>query len=412
MSTQALRAAFAVLVLVSIEALTLTTPVSPKAGTSELAPAPATPVQLLTTEPDDLRKSYGWPQAHQVSKTDKALNVWKALRKGYDVRTDMDMPEHIVPPVLRRQLDACLPVASGTLQTEHRSADGTIKLLLALADGLAVECVLIPMSDKHTSLCVSSQVGCSRGCAFCSTGTMGLVRNLSPEEILTQVWMAQRLVRERRLPPLVNIVFMGMGEPLNNLKSVTRAVEMLVHPQAFNLSPRNVVVSTVGPSPAVIAAAARALPCRMAWSVHAAGDELRKLLVPTTAHSMVELRDGFIDGFAEKSERLSALVVELALIRGVNDGAEHAEQLAALLHVFGRGGVLVNLIPYNDNGLGLDALGGLFEAPSKEAVHAFQRRMWDHGLLCTVRATRGDDERSACGQLATEAQSARGASRE
>lgn len=405
--SRAVRAAFAVLILVSIEALTLTAPVSPK--TAAPTPAPATPVQLLTTAPDDLRASYGWPKAHQASKTDKALNVWKALRKGYDVRSDDGMPEHLVPPVLRRQLEACLPVASGTLQTEHVSADGTIKLLLGLADGLAVECVIIPISNKHTSLCVSSQVGCSRGCAFCSTGTMGLVRNLSPEEILTQVWMAQRLVRERRLPQLVNIVFMGMGEPLNNLKSVTRAVEMLVHPQAFALSRRNVVVSTVGPSPAVIAAAARALPCRMAWSVHAAGDELRKLLVPTTVHSMAELRDAFIDGFAEKPERLRALVVELALIRGVNDGAEHAEQLAALLHVFGRGGVLVNLIPYNDNGLGLDALGGLFEAPKMEAVHAFQQRMWQHGILCTVRATRGDDERSACGQLATEAKSARGA---
>ena len=409
MSTHAFRASFAVLVVVSIEALTLTTPVSPKPGTHTSAPSPQSPVQLLTTAPDELRASYGWPETQQSSKTDKALNVWKALRKGYDVQTDEDLPEHLVPPVLRRQLDTCLPVASGTLQMEHISADGTIKLLLALADGLAVECVIIPMSEKHSSLCVSSQVGCSRGCTFCSTGTMGLVRNLSPEEILTQVWMAQRLVRERGLPPLVNVVFMGMGEPLNNLRSVTRAAEMLVHPQAFGFSPRNVVVSTVGPSPAVIAAAAAALPCRMAWSVHAADEELRKLLVPTTAHGMADLRDAFIDGFAEKPERrLRVLIVELALIRGVNDGAEHAEQLAALLHVFGRGGVLVNLIPYNDNGLGLEALGGLFEAPSMEKVHAFQQRMWQHGLLCTVRATRGDDERSACGQLATEAASARG----
>lgn len=114
---------------------------------------------------------------------------------------------------------------------------------------------------------------------------------------------------------------------------------------------------------------------------------------------MAELRDAFASSLATKEPRTAGLVVELALLGGVNDGTRHAEQLAELLRPFGRGSVLVNLIPYNDNGLGQD--GALFRPSETEAVRAFQRRLWDEGVLCTVRATRGDDERSACGQLAT-----------
>ena len=399
-------ALLALLAASAASALTLTAnPASPAPASTAVSTttAPtAAPIHLLSSTPEELREHFGWPalDANKLAtKTDKALNLWKSLRKGIDVLNEDSnslKEAKLVPPVLRRELaapDVCHPIASAVLTMEHASSDGTIKLLLTLADGLSVECVLIPISSRHTSLCVSSQIGCSRACAFCSTGTMGLVRNLTPEEILTQLWIAQRYVREQALPPLVNIVFMGMGEPLNNLNSVARAVELMTDPGAFALSPRQVTVSTVGPSPTAIRAAAARLPCRMAWSVHAADDGLRKLLVPTTAHPMADLRDAFVDALGAKPERLRGLVVELTMIRGVNDGEEHG---------FGRQQLLVNLIPYNDNGLGLPG-GAAFEASPLEAVRAFQRRMWDQGVLCTVRATRGDDERSACGQLATEA---------
>ena len=364
-------------------------------------------LQLLTSPPEVLRSHFSWPKnAHAAS--DKGDAIWGLLRRGIDPRAEAEehlWGDNMFSPKLRRRLEAeCRPISAGVGDSSAISADGTQKLLLTLEDGLSVECVLIPMlggKSTTTTLCISSQVGCSRGCRFCSTGTMGLLRNLRAEEILTQVWLAQRLIRERELPPLLNIVFMGMGEPLNNLQQVRRAVEVLVHPRAFGLSRRTVCVSTVGPSPALIKKAATLLPCRLAWSVHAAGDELRRKLVPTTAHSMEQLRDAFVDGLASKPARLRGLMVELALIDGLNDSPRHADELAALLAPLGRD-ALVNLIPYNFNGLGLPG-GELFAQPTRGAVHAFQQQMWTHQYLCTVRETRGDDERSACGQLATQA---------
>ena len=164
---------------------------------------------------------------------------------------------------------------------------------------------------------------------------------------------------------------------------------MLTNSAAFGFSRRSVCVSTVGPSPALIGRAGT-LPCRLAWSVHAAEDDLRKLLVPTTRDTMEELRDAFIGALATKpgGEKSKALLVELALM-GVNDQKEHAEALCRLLAPFARTDVLVNLIPYNENGLGLPT-AVLFRSSKMEDVHAFQRHLWSEGFLCTVRATRGE----------------------
>ena len=367
----------------------------------------APPVQLLTTPPEEMPDALGIDAGN-------SRGIWQALRKGLDPTNDpiVEVPhkdqgmvvnsQHVSVRMQRRLAESCAPLRAGEVTTASLSeAAGTQKMLVQLRDGLSVECVLIPMG-RHTSVCISSQVGCSRGCRFCSTGTMGLVRNLDTHEIVHQVWLAQRVVREQRLPQLVNVVFMGMGEPLNNLASVSAAVRLLTHPQAFAMSPRSVCVSTVAPSPAAVLAAA-ALPCKLAWSVHAADDELRRLLVPTTRHTMATLRDTFREGLAPRSTKMKALLVEVALIRGINDQRHHAEQLARFVACFAREEVLVNLIPYNDNGLGLPDSNELFRQPLMADVRAFQRQLWEHGVLCTVRATKGDDERSACGQLATSA---------
>ena len=160
-------------------------------------------------------------------------------------------------------------------------------------------------------------------------------------------------------------------------------------------------LTQVGPSPALIRRAA-ALPCRLAWSVHAADNALRRALVPTTRHTMEELREAFSAALAAKSDpKQRGLLVEVALLAGVNDQLDHAEALAAFLQPFQRGEVLVNLIPYNENGLGLRP-GEPFGRPALEDVRAFQRRLWTHAILCTVRVQRGDDESSACGQLVVE----------
>ena len=178
------------------------------------------------------------------------------------------------------------------------SSDGTVKLLVALEDGQQVESVVIPFEGRPTAakkceprstLCVSSQVGCSRGCIFCATGRMGLIRNLTPDEILAQVVLAQRVIEELHMPKLHGLVFMGMGEPLNNPASVRSALALLTDPQGFRLASTRISVSTVAPSPSAVRAAVD-LPGMLAWSVHAADDEKRKRLVPTTTHSAHGLR--------------------------------------------------------------------------------------------------------------------------
>ena len=237
---------------------------------------------------------------------------------------------------------------------------------------------------------------------------MGLLRNLTTEEILWQVWLALGVVRDQQLPALKNVVFMGMGEPLNNLANVSRAVRQLTSQRAFGFSKRGVLVSTVGPSPQLIRQAAAILPCKLAWSVHAADDELRRRLVPTTRHSMVELRETLRAVVTERrSSKLAPggrpqLVVQVTLLAGVNDEAEHANQLADLLQPsFSAKELLVNLIPYNQNELP-DITGTLFAQPEREKVLAFQASLRARGLVTTVRQSRGGDERAACGQLVTE----------
>ena len=275
---------------------------------------------------------------------------------------------------------------------------GTHKLLLDLdasstSSNHEVETVIIPQASFST-LCVSSQVGCRQACSFCATGTMGLLHSLGPEDILAQLHAASACVREAGLPPIRNVVYMGMGEPADNLKAVRRALGSMVDPFGFKLAKQHICVSTVGPSPAAIRALAP-LPCRLAWSVHAADDELRRLLVPTTRHPMAALRDAWGETLTARNDR--GLMAEVTLIDGVNDGLQAADELHDLLRPL-PGKTRVNLIPYNANA-GLGAAGRLFAPSPMPAVRAFQRRLIDAGLICTVRTTRGGDEASACGQL-------------
>jgi 23S rRNA (adenine2503-C2)-methyltransferase len=267
--------------------------------------------------------------------------------------------------------------------------------------------VLIPSAaGDRTTLCVSSQVGCRQACSFCATGAMGLLRSLEADEILAQLFEAVRLARAAGLPPVRNVVFMGMGEPLDNAPAVRAALEVMTHDLAFGLAKRHVCVSTVGPSPAALEPLV-AMPARLAWSVHAADDALRRLLVPTTAHPMAELRDAFADVLRRRPDA-NGLFVEVTLIDGVNDGAAHARQLVELLRPL-PGKTKVNLIPYNANA-GLGAAGALFQPSPPEAIDAFACEVLAGGLVCTKRTTRGDAEASACGMLATS--SARAASRD
>eukprot|EP00536_Pseudo-nitzschia_multiseries_P000264 jgi/Psemu1/282208/fgenesh1_pg.4_\ len=312
------------------------------------------------------------------------------------------------------------------------SPDGTTKLLLQLVeDGLEVETVIIPWEDRGKStLCVSSQVGCRQGCTFCSTGRMGRLRSLSTAEILGQMYWANKICRlsassttdndndnEKRGPktplyPIDNCVFMGMGEPADNAPAVIRAATTMADSSGFQLAPRKITISTVAPHPGVFGELAEA-PVVLAWSVHSSRDEIRRQLVPTTKHSMEELRDGLLETLRGRSKRLRNTMLEVTLLDGINDSTADAEHLAGFCAPFLRGSgnsgnnsnsgsikLTVNLIPWNDISATFGPASD-YRPPKPEKVRAYQKVLAEHGILCYVRTTRGDEENAACGMLST-----------
>jgi 23S rRNA (adenine2503-C2)-methyltransferase len=232
---------------------------------------------------------------------------------------------------------------------------------------------------------------------------MGLLRPLTSDEILAQVFFAKKLCRLNSLPPITNVVFMGMGDAADNADSVKRACEILTTRELFQLSATKVTVSTIGPTPESFREFASS-PCVLAWSVHAVDDALRRRLVPTTRHSMADLRRGFVDALLQRPPNFRTSMLEVVLLDGVNDSVEHAAELADFCRVIADSvpgsKLLVNLIPYNDIGL------PNYRKPSADRVDAFQRQLWSMGVHAHVRTTRGDDEAAACGQLATKRRTA------
>ena len=312
------------------------------------------------------------------------------------------------------------------------TTDGTTKLLLKLhQDNLEIETVIIPWHDRQSStLCVSSQVGCKQACTFCSTGRMGKLRSLSTDEILAQLYWANKICRLRQdtLYEINNVVFMGMGEPADNVEAVYPASQRMMDARLFQLASRRVTISTVAPSPdsfrqllvgtgegsktddEEISKTTRKNGAALAWSVHATRDDLRKQLVPTTQHTMEELRQGLIDALKGRSRRQRNIMLEITLLDNINDTADDAHHLIEfcqpILNDIPGIKLVVNLIPWND----IDASFGpasLYKTPQTSRVLAFQKIIADSGLLCYVRTTRGDDESAACGMLATKSKKAK-----
>ena len=237
---------------------------------------------------------------------------------------------------------------------------------------------------------------------------MGKLRSLSSDEILAQMFFARKMCRlePESLPPITNVVFMGMGEPADNAVQVVRAARILTTRGLFQLSANKVTISTVAPTPQAFSVLGQA-PCVLAWSVHAANDRLRKKLVPTTRYSMAELREGLMTALLQRPQQLRTTMIEVALIAGVNDSLQEADELADFVRVIMETvqgcKVVVNLIPYNS----IDESSYNYSKPSREAVLAFQRRLQQQGVFAHERTTRGDDESAACGQLATRKKKAR-----
>jgi 23S rRNA (adenine2503-C2)-methyltransferase len=307
-------------------------------------------------------------------------------------RRGINHPEAMtnLPRDLRAALAADFSLPTPAIARRERSSDGTEKFLLTLGDGRQVEAVFIPDTPAMT-FCISTQVGCAMACAFCLTGKMGLVRNLSAGEIVGQVRVLAGALDLRDKP--FNIVLMGMGEPLHNYDETMKALRILADEHSFALPPRRVTLSTVGLLPALERLAREPIMPNLAISLHAPTDATRGDLVPLNRkYGVAEIVEA-CKRFPLK--RRGRITFEYVLLAGVNDSPEDARQLAKLL-----AGVKskVNLIPLNA------AAGIPFDRPSDQAIDRFAAILAERGLTVSVRKSRGRDIRAACGQLIVEGQ--------
>jgi 23S rRNA (adenine2503-C2)-methyltransferase len=280
--------------------------------------------------------------------------------------------------------DFALPLCS-SLNEEH----GLVKFLLNFIDSLESESVMIPM-QFGTTLCISSQVGCRMGCAFCQTGKMGLLRNLTPFEIVAQVFYAKHVLKKN----VRNIVFMGMGEPLDNYESVMQAIRVLTCSQGIGLGPSRITVSTSGVVDHIYRLIDEADPAlNLAVSVNAPTDAIRAKIMPVNKKwDMKALKRAMIDYCSHPRREILA---EYVLLDGVNDSLQHADQLAQYLQGLK---VKVNLIPYNPQ------KRDLFAPPKDDVKEAFLCRMRAHGYKTLLRSTKGQNIMAACGQLGNKEQ--------
>ena len=303
--------------------------------------------------------------------------------------TDLDSMSDL-PRDLRATLGSDFTLTTPVILAHERSTDGTEKWLLGLADGRQIESVFIPDTPAMT-FCISTQVGCAMACAFCLTGKMGLVRNLTAGEIVGQVRLLAEALALRN--KAFNIVLMGMGEPLHNYDETMKALRILADEHGFALPPRRVTLSTVGLLPALERLAREPVMPNLAISLHAPTDLQRGQLVP------INTKYGVADIIAACKrfplKRRSRITFEYVLLAGVNDSPADARTLAKLL-----AGTRskVNLIPLNA------APGIAFERPSDAAIDRFARILAERGLTVSVRKSRGRDIRAACGQLIVDGQ--------
>ena len=277
-----------------------------------------------------------------------------------------------------------------TISTLHplrveASRDGTRKFLFGLGDGNRIESVLIP-DKRRLTLCLSTQAGCALGCRFCLTGKRGLKRNLTPAEILNQVLAAKEMLAGEM--PITNIVLMGMGEPLANYENTLKAIELMLHPDAFNFSSRRITLSTAGVLPGLERLSKERIQVRLAVSLNASNEEIRSRLMPVNRRyplrNLLEICRSF------PLRRRARITFEYVLLEGVNDSVQDATRLLKILKGIPS---KINLIPLNEDP------DLPFHRPSEERVSRFQEVLMKGGLMAIVRAGKGVEIHAACGQL-------------
>lgn len=348
------------------------------------APPPAAPnmpkINLLNLTPAEATaaleayfRERGEPlyRARQVSR-----RLWQSPVRSFAEITD-------VPLATRDALEQSFELPPLSVLTEQLSSDGTRKFLFRLLDGESIETVSIPDAGRLT-LCISSQAGCALQCAFCATGKMGFTRNLEPYEIAAQV-------REMALldPPInvTNIVFMGMGEPMMNWRAVDKALTILNDPDGIGIGARHITVSTVGVLPGIVALGERPEQFRLAISIHAPTDELRRSLMPINIkYPLAQVIDA-----AKTFDR--RVTFEYVMLGGINDRPGDAAELARLARECQ---AFVNLIPLHPGG------AGDFTPTSADSIRRFGATLRRAGLSVAIRKSRGKDIAAACGQLRVE----------
>ncbi len=336
--------------------------------------------RLSLPELESLIKELGQPRfrARQIHSW-----LWTKGARSFDEMTDL-------PKGFRQTLRARFALRPIEIDKVQHSLDGTIKTRFRLYDGHLIESVLIPVPEaKRFTVCVSSQVGCSLTCKFCATGRMKRVRNLDPGEIFDQFWLVNQQSMAHYGHPLTNIVYMGMGEPLLAYRNVWRSIERITDPEGLNFSPRRITVSTAGIARMIRQLADDGARFNLALSLHAADDEKRNQIMPINEHNNLPVLMDALEYFWRRTR--NRISYEYIAFAGFNDQPEDADRLARLCRRFP---VRVNIIEYNP------VEGVPFTKSPEDRIDAFARRLRKHGVMVTVRRSRGKDIDAACGQLA------------
>jgi 23S rRNA (adenine2503-C2)-methyltransferase len=345
----------------------------------DIFPTPSAPTDLKDLSVAELQTWLGELDVEGYRARQVARWVFKRGAASVAEMTD-------VPNALRQTLEQRAQITQLPGPELYQASDGTRKLRYQLDDGAVIESVLI-RQPRRLTLCLSTQAGCRMGCAFCLTAKGGLRRHLRPAEIVDQIIQARR-----RLEPgeqLTNLVFMGMGEPLDNYQHTVQALRLITHPDAVGFSPRRITVSTSGVVPAIKKFGAEGLRVNLAVSLNAPNDAIRSQLIPLNKRwPMAELLAACREYPLPPSRRIT---FEYVLLAGVNDRPAHAEEVARWLKGLR---CKVNLIPFNE------FPGVAFHRPSPETVKRFQAILLAHYLTATIRESRGREIGAACGQLA------------
>lgn len=365
----------------------------PVITSTEQSDQTAKTVNLLGMSKDEL-------SAFFVSLGEKPFRATQVMKWIYQFGVTDFFEMTNISKKLQHKLHEVACVVPPTVKYKEFSQDGTRKWVFEVAGGSLVETVLIPADDGkqfgRKTLCISSQVGCALDCSFCSTGKQGFERDLTPSEIIGQLWVANQSYMEN-VPPterenrVTNVVMMGMGEPLLNYNPVVAAMSLMLDDHAFGLSKRRVTLSTSGVVPKMYDLA-KDIDVALAISLHAPNDELRNELVPINKKyplkDLIKTAKSYV--YDENPRHKKHITIEYVMLAGVNDSDEHAHQLVDLLKDLPS---KINLIPFNP------FPHAPYGRSSNNRIHAFSHILNQAGFVCTIRQTRGDDIDAACGQL-------------